>query len=256
MARSLGPHRWSLPSSAAVHGLVLALAAWSPDGRPQPATVAPEQRATRSFALYYLDPPPAPTVAERPGQPPSEPDPSRPSAPVPAEFPPIPVLSLNRLPSGPTARTAFAARAEPGFERTTIRRSAAALPAPRHGVDRGAELLSEVASACPDLRKPAWTGSDVAVSVGFVVDTNGTVDSRTLQVVRSPARPQTDHSVYSHIYTVATGARDDPDRLGPAAYDSLMTRDVAAHVMDLAFRPALREGQAIRSTVLVSCQAS
>jgi len=31
---------------------------------------------------------------------------------------------------------------------------------------------------------------------------------------------------------------------------------VASHVAHLMFRPALSEGQAIRSTVLVSCQTS
>jgi hypothetical protein len=124
------------------------------------------------------------------------------------------------------------------------------------GADRGAELLSEVASACPALPKPAWTGREVAVSVGFVVDTNGTVDPGTLQVVRSPVRPRYHQPVYSHIYTVATAVRDAPDRLDLVAYDSLVTRQVADHVVELAFRPALREGQAIRSTVLVSCQAS
>jgi hypothetical protein len=192
MARSLGPHRWSLPTSAGVHGLVLALAAWSPNGRPPPTTVVPSEEVTRSFALYYLPPPPAPPVAQQPAPPAADVEPALPSPPAPAELPPIPVLSLDGPPSGRTALAAFGAGAEPGFERMTDRGPADGRPARivGPGADRGAELLSEVASACPALPKPGWTGREVAVSVGFVVDTNGTVDSGTLQVVRSPVRPR------------------------------------------------------------------
>jgi hypothetical protein len=94
------------------------------------------------------------------------------------------------------------------------------------------------------------------VAVAFVVDTNGRVDPRTLRVIASPNRPQTENRVHSRIYIVGATAREDRDRLNPAAYDSLVTHEVASHVADLRFRPALREGGAIRSTVLVSCQTS
>ena len=50
--------------------------------------------------------------------------------------------------------------------------------------------------------------------------------------------------------------RVDAGRILPAANDSVLTEEVASHVAGLAFRPALREGQAIRSTVLVSCRTS
>jgi hypothetical protein len=127
----------------------------------------------------------------------------------------------------------------------------------RRGLDRVAELVNGAGSACPELRRPAaWANREVAVAVAFVVDTNGRVDPQTLQVIESPNRPQTENRVHSHIYIVGATVRDDLDRLNPAAYDSLVTHEVASHVADLLFRPALSEGRAIRSTVLVSCQTS
>jgi hypothetical protein len=139
------------------------------------------------------------------------------------------------------------------------------LPAPRlgeaaplrRGLDRVAELVSGAGSACPELWRPAtWANREVAVAVAFVVDTNGRVDRQTLRVIESPNRPQTENRVHSHIYIVGATVRDDRNRLNPAAYDSLVTHEVASHVADLLFRPALSEGRAIRSTVLVSCQSS
>jgi hypothetical protein len=127
----------------------------------------------------------------------------------------------------------------------------------RRGLDRVAELVSGASSACPELRRPVtWANREIAVAVAFVVDTNGRVDPQTLRVIGSPNRPQTENLVHSHIYIVGATARDDRDRLNPAAYDSLVTHEVASHVADLRFRPALSEGRAIRSTVLVSCQTS
>ena len=38
-------------------------------------------------------------------------------------------------------------------------------------------------------------------------------------------------------------------------YDSVVTRDVRQHIAALQFRPALRDGRPIRSSVLVSCQS-
>jgi hypothetical protein len=58
------------------------------------------------------------------------------------------------------------------------------------------------------------------------------------------------------MYIVAATVRDTRDRPDPAAYDSLVTHEVASHVADLVFRPALSRGRAVRSTVLVSCQTS
>jgi hypothetical protein len=94
------------------------------------------------------------------------------------------------------------------------------------------------------------------VAVAFVVDTNGTVDPATLRVIESPGRPQTDHRFHARIYVVGTSVRMDPGRIPATAYDSVLTEEMASHVAGLMFRPALREGLAIRSTVLVSCQTS
>jgi hypothetical protein len=88
------------------------------------------------------------------------------------------------------------------------------------------------------------------------VDTNGAVDPATLRVIESPDRPQTEHRFHSHIYVVGATVRVDPGRIAPAAFDSVLTEEVASHAAGLVFRPALSEGRAIRSTVLVSCQTS
>jgi hypothetical protein len=126
-----------------------------------------------------------------------------------------------------------------------------------HGLDRVAELVGEAGSACPELRPPAaWAKRQFAVAVAFVVDTNGAVDRATLQVIESPGQPRTDHRFRTHIYVVGASVRVDPGRTPSAAYDSVLAGEVASHVAGLEFRPALREGHAIRSTVLVSCQTS
>jgi len=101
---------------------------------------------------------------------------------------------------------------------------------------------------------PAQRG--LAVTVAFVVDTHGVVDRTTLRVIESPGRPQTEHRFQSHIYVVGAKVRPDRGHTDPAAYDSVVSREVASHVADLMFRPALREGRRVRSTVLISCQTS
>src|SRR5207247_11457408 len=54
----------------------------------------------------------------------------------------------------------------------------------RRGLDRAAELVDGAGSACPELRAPAGrTTPQSAVSVAFVVDTNGAVEPATLQVI-------------------------------------------------------------------------
>jgi hypothetical protein len=127
----------------------------------------------------------------------------------------------------------------------------------RLGQNRVAELVGGASSACPELRLPAtWTRQQFAVAVAFVVDTNGAVDRATLRVIESPGRPRTEHRFHSHIYVVGATVRSDRGRMNPAAYDSVLTTEVASDIAGLAFRPALREGRAVRSTVLVSCQRS
>ena len=125
------------------------------------------------------------------------------------------------------------------------------------GLDRVAELISGTGSACPELRPPAaWTHKQLVVAVAFVVDTVGAVDRETLRVVDSPGRPQTEERFQSHVYVVGATVRPDPSRTDPAGYDSIVTHEVASHVAALVFRPALKQGKAVRSTVLISCQTS
>jgi hypothetical protein len=92
--------------------------------------------------------------------------------------------------------------------------------------------------------------------VAFVVDTNGTVDQRTLRVTDAPGGPPGEKQFHSHIYVVGAGAPTAGDPVEPAPNDSVLTSEVTSHVAGLHFRPALSQGQAIRSTVLVSCQVS
>jgi hypothetical protein len=126
-----------------------------------------------------------------------------------------------------------------------------------NGLDRAAELVSGTSSACPELRPPAaWSDRRLAVAVAFVVDTAGTVDRGTLRVVESPGRPQTDRRFQSHVYVVGAAVRPDPAPVDPARYDSVVTHDVASHVVDLVFRPALKQGRPVRSSVLISCQTA
>jgi hypothetical protein len=128
---------------------------------------------------------------------------------------------------------------------------------PKSGLDRVAELLAGAGSACPELRPPvALAHRGLAVTVAFEVDTHGAVDRNTLGVIESPGRPQTEHRFQSHIYVVGAKVRPDRGHIDPAAYDSVVSHEVASHVADLVFRPALKEGRTVRSTVLISCQTS
>jgi hypothetical protein len=128
---------------------------------------------------------------------------------------------------------------------------------PKGGIDRVAELVPGAGAACPVIPVPAaWTHRGLAVSMAFVVDTNGMVDRTTLQVIESPSRPLTEHRFQSHIYVVGTKVQPKAGPVNAAAYDSVVTREVASHVADLMFRPALKEGRTVRSTVLISCQTS
>ena len=138
-----------------------------------------------------------------------------------------------------------------------FRTPAAGIEPARRGLERVAELLGVAGSACPELRRPAaGRQRQIAVAVAFVVDTTGAVDPATLRVVESPERPQTEHQFHSRIYVVGATVRPDPGGIDPTVYDSVVTAEVAGHVAGLVFRPALRDGQAIRSTVLVACQTS
>ncbi len=119
-----------------------------------------------------------------------------------------------------------------------------------------ADLIGSVATACPILRRLYAGPDEVIVSIGFDVDVEGVVDSATMHVVQSPAKPLDERQHYTHRYSV--GTRDKVDRalraLAPA-YDSVVTADVRQHVAALQFRPALRNGRPIRSSVLISCHS-
>jgi len=150
--------------------------------------------------------------------------------------------------SGPTGGRGVAAML--GFQAPTIGVEPAG-----DGVDRVPELVGGASSACPEPRPPGpGTSRQSAVTVAFVVDTNGAVDRATLEVIESPGQPRTDHRFHARVYVVGASVQMDPGRTPPAADDSVLTEEVASHVAGLVFRPALREGRAIRSDVLVSCQ--
>jgi hypothetical protein len=128
---------------------------------------------------------------------------------------------------------------------------------PQQGPDRVAELLSGARSACPELSTPkSMANRPLSVAVAFEVDTKGKVDRQTLRVVESPDRPAMEQRFHAHIYVVGAKARSDGNNIDPARYDSLVTHEVTQHVVSLAFRPALKQGQAVRSTVLIACEAS
>jgi hypothetical protein len=125
------------------------------------------------------------------------------------------------------------------------------------GINRVAELVPGAGAACPELPVPvAWAHRELAVAMVFVVDTNGMVDRGTIRVIESPSRPQTEHRFRPHILVVSAKVRPKSGPVDPDVYDSLVTREVASHVADLVFRPALKEGRTVRSTVLISCQTS
>jgi hypothetical protein len=285
--------RWAGAGSLAVHGLLLGLAGWGVQGRYQRPTPIAVEHLTRVAEVRYLLIAPQPThlgpePQRRPvrqDQPASLPEPSEqqptPSKPLSVERPApepflgIPSVTVPATPgavevqelspgvitgtgsSSPASGPLAGSGSEPGRTPAISAKEPREVARSRLGPDRVAELVSGVGSVCPELVRPGGRSQrDVAVSVAFVVDTNGRVDRQTLRVIGSPSRPQTDNQFHSRIYIVGATARDGREQVDPITYDSLVTGDVASHVSHLAFRPALRAGRAIRSTVLVSCQSS
>jgi hypothetical protein len=279
--------RWSrgaLASSAALHAFGFALLGWVTRGE-YPVAAPPALHTTRAYALHYLvltrpHPHPHPHLETR-----AEPRLERPT--VSRLEPVIPVIVPASLPSTPDsgsssepARSFQIHELPPGQVAGVgqiIATSGSDVPAepgltgelgfrvpgpgefgpPERGVDRVAELMVGAGSACPELRPPvALAHRGLAVTVAFVVDTRGMVDRTTLRVIESPGRPQTEHRFQSHIYVVGAKVRPDRGHIDPAAYDSVVSNEVASHVADLVFRPALKGGRKVRSTVLISCQTS
>jgi hypothetical protein len=267
-------------SSVVLHVLGFALAGWTTQGRHRALISAPPEHMTRAHAIHYLvltRPPtrPEPRPERRPPSPPGPVASVRASATPPGSvnvvdsasqsMPRRSALQTEELAPGATVGIGQII-STPHSDSTGGRGLAGVLgfrkpttgigPANR-GLDRVAELVGRAGSACPELRTPAaWSKRQFAVAVAFVVDTNGAVDPATLRVIESPGRPQTEHRVHSHIYVIGATVRVDTGRINPAAYDSVLTEEVASHVAGLVFRPALIEGRAIRSNVLVSCQTS
>jgi hypothetical protein len=283
--RALVSHQlWSrraLALSGSLHALLFALAGWATRGGHQgPPPMSPEH-VTRAYAVHYL-------VLVRP---PSRPGP-RPERRSASRLAPVASVTFPAIPPSTATVAASGIRSEPrrspvqmeelvpgsitgigkiiptpGSDATPGRGLAGMLGfrgpgpgqagPPRRGPDRVAQLVGRVGSACPEFRRPAGGANRHAgVAVAFVVDTNGTVDPETLRVIESLNRPPNENRFHSHIYAVGARVRVDGDRIEPAAYDSVLRHEVTSHVASLVFRPALRQGRAIRSTVLVSCQTS
>jgi hypothetical protein len=240
----------ALAWSAALHTLGIGLAGWATHGRYHEPRPTLELHTTRAYALHYLTllppkPPPEPrptratTGVRRPA-----PLPQAAAAPVRLE-PPRRPLKVEELPPGEVA----------GIGQTVARPAAEPPPRAVRGVDRPAALVAAAGSACPELPVPGDRARrEVAVTVAFVVDTNGKVDPSELRVIESPGRPPSGRRFYPRIYVVGARVARHPSRVDPAGYDSMVTRAVTSHVAGLTFRPALSDGRPVRSTVLVACQ--
>jgi len=277
-------------SSVALHALGFALVGWATHANFRTPISTSPQQATRAYAVRYLvlNRPPTRLGPRPERRPPRLPGPVAPvrasatlagsvnvvngasqsapeSAPqsAPPSAPRRPALETEALAPGATVGIGQII-APPDSDSTGGRGVAAVLGfgAPTigvdpagGGVDRVPELVGGASSACPEPRPPgSRTSRQSPVTVAFVVDTNGAVDRATLQVIESPGQPRTDHRFHARVYVVGASVPMDPGRTLPTADDSVLTEEVASHVAGLVFRPALREGRAIRSDVLVSCQ--
>jgi hypothetical protein len=276
-------HRWSLGAfawSTALHAFGLALVGWATPSEHQ-LPGPPVMHTTRAYALHYL-------VLSRPRlETKPEPRPERPRA-----SRTEPETAVRLLETPPSSLLAQASRNDPAPSPLQIRELAPGdlagvgqviapsgsdaspgpgligrlgfrvpgpgdIGPPQRGPDRVAELTAGAGSACPEFRPPvALAHRGLAVTVAFVVDIHGVVDQATLRVIESPGRPQTEHQFQSHIYVVGAKVRPDRGNIDPAVYDSVVSHEVSSHIANLVFRPALKEGRTVRSTVLISCQTS
>lgn len=282
MGRGFSP--FAVVVSVAVHGGLVALAALGPVHRwpVDLPRITPEDSRSGVVGLVVLAALPAvparaagpPAPAERPARAPPAPAPPA-SAPAPRlasaallavspSVTPAPAGQHLALRASPMRTvTAPPAPRPPDRAKARVRLRAAAAVSQgdqgENGPHQVAELLTWAGQACPSLRRssrPPASADEIAVAVSFVVDTTGAVDRRTLEVVQSPGWPPTTPEFYPHIYVVGTTARVDRDLPQAArAYGAVLAADVLRHVAALRFRPALRNGRPVRSTVLVSCQA-
>ena len=281
-------------SSLAVHALGFALVGWATYGKFGTAIPASPQQVSRAYAVHYLvlNGLPVRPAARSERRPPMRSAPVTrvpPSATLPSDLSVVESASLSAalstaqiaslstpltVPRPPTLEAkALAPGATVGIGDIVptshsdstggrglagllgFRGPSTAVEPARHGLDRLPELVGGTGSACPEPRpSPAGSKRQSAVAVAFVVDTNGRVDPATLEVIESPGRPRTDHRFHARIYVVGASLRVDPGRFPPTVSDSVITEEVASHIVGLVFRPALRADRVIRSTVLVSCQ--
>jgi hypothetical protein len=129
-----------------------------------------------------------------------------------------------------------------------------------HSVLRVAQLRGNPSEACPELRLPR-SGSGrrdtLAVAVAFIVDTVGSIDPATIQIVQAPGRPHVETGFVPHIYTVSASARVDRSLPTEAsAYGAIVAGDVLSHIASLRFHPGSRNGRPAQSMVLISCQVT
>jgi hypothetical protein len=277
------PWAWQgFASSLAVHALGFALVGWATHGQFGTWIATSPRQAARADVVRYLvldRPPtgPAPRHERRPPRPVGPVARVTPSATLPAGVSLMESSNQSAAPSAPSLPPLQTEALAPGatvgighvifttHSDSTGGRGLAGIfgfsgpatgvgPA-RRGLDQLAELVGGAGSACPELRSPAASAKPAgAVTVAFVVDTNGRVDRATLQVIESPGQPRTDHRFQARVYVVGSSLQVGSGRSPPSAVDSVLTEEVASHVAGLVFRPAMKEGRVVRSTVLVSCQ--
>jgi hypothetical protein len=250
--------RWSrkaFAGSAALHAFGFAVLGWvtrGDDRLPTPTVL----HSSRAYALHYFVLSSARLTSRPRPQPDTRAEPKAERLPVirlaltsPVKFQLTPPATMA---SSPVQVSELSPGAVAGVGQVS-----AAPSLPEGGLDQVAELKEGAGSACPEFRPPqALAHRGLAVTIAFVVDAYGVVDRTTLRVIESPGRPQTEHKFQSHIYVVGAKVRPDRGHIDPVAYDSVVSLEVASHVADLAFRPALKEGRTVRSTVLISCQTS
>jgi hypothetical protein len=283
-------------SSLALHAVGFALVGWATHGKFRELISTSSQQVTRAYAVSYLvlNGAPARPGARHERRPPGLAGPVAPVRASPTPLGGVTVVgtvsqsTLGSAPPSAPENTLRSAPPQPALQAEALAPGAIAgigqliptthsdstggrglagmlgfrapeigVDSARRGLDRLPELMGGTGTACPELQVPAAsTKPQTAVAVTFVVDTNGTVDPATLQVIESPGQPRTDRRFHARVYVVGASALADSGRSPPAADDSALTEEVASHVADLVFRPALRRGRAIRSSVMVSCQTS
>jgi hypothetical protein len=251
--------------STALHTLGFGVAGWTSYGRYREPAL-PELHVTRVYALHFLTPPPpkprgeprVTTGISRSTPTPPRTPPRVAGSAAPASIRPVAVRGGGGSPR-PAGPSPGVQELLPGSTVTALGMAgpppeAEAPPPVSRGVDRAAALLAPTGSACPQLPSPpAGATGQLAVAVALVVEADGRVNPAGLRVVESPSHPASERRFYPRIYVVGGRVGRAAYRIDPAAYDSAITRAVTRHMTGLTFRPALKEGRPVRSTVLIAC---